>query len=156
MKKLLKFFKTYSIVFLMLLLSCNEFDNSSSFKLSETELDIQSRNKFELKPSESYLMYGKGPGQDGAINPFNNYVKASSGRMISSKDCFVTIKNTGISNFTLRIQKSNINSVVELIPIQINEMRTIELYAGYELYTDANSEEMASFEVLFKPKYTLN
>ena len=76
--------------------------------------------------------------------------------MISSKDCFVTIKNTGISNFTLRIQKSNINSVVELIPIQINEIRTIELYAGYELYTDANSEEMASFEVLFKPKYTLN
>ena len=63
---------------------------------------------------------------------------------------------TGTSNFTLRIQKSNINSVVELIPIQINEMRTIELYAGYELYTDANSEEIASFEVLFKPKYRLN
>ena len=156
MKKLFKFFTTYSIVFLMLLLSCNEFDNSSSFSLSETELDIQSRNKFELQPSESYLIFGKGPGQDGAINPFNNYIKASTGRVISSNDCFVTIKNTGTSNFTLRIQKSNINSVVELIPIQINEMRTIELYAGYELYTDANSEEIASFEVLFKPKYTLN
>ena len=156
MKKLLKFLTTYSIVFLMLLLSCKEFDNSSSFILSETDLDIQSRNKFELKPSESYLMFGKGPGQDGAINPFNNYIKASTGRVISSNDCFVTIKNTGNSNFTLRIQKSNINSVVELIPIQINEMRTIELYAGYELYTDANSEEMASFEVLFKPKNTLN
>jgi len=140
----------------MLLLSCKEFDNSSSFILSETDLDIQSRNKFVLKPSESYLMFGKGPGQDGAINPFSNYVKASSGRVISSKDCFVTIKNTGISNFTLRIQKSNVNSVVELIPIQINEVRTLELYAGYELYTDANSEEMASFEVLFKPKYSLN
>lgn len=156
MKKSHKFNLIFAVVFFMLLLSCKEFDNSSSIILSETELDIQSRNKFELKPSESYLMYGKGPGQDGAINPFNNYVKASSGRMISSKDCFVTIKNTGISNFTLRIQKSNINSVVELIPIQINEIRTIELYAGYELYTDANSEEMASFEVLFKPKYTLN
>ena len=156
MKKLLKFLTANSIVFLMLLLSCKEIDNSSSFILSETDLDIQSRNKFELKPSESYLMFGKGPGQDGAINPFSNYIKASSGRVISSKDCFFTIKNTGISNFTLRIQKSNVNSVVELIPIQINEVRTLELYAGYELYTDANSEEMASFEVLFKPKYSLN
>ena len=151
----MKRFKIQSIlliVFLLTAVSCQEFENSISRGLTETELNLQSKNKFELQPSESYLIFGKGPGQDGARNPFVKYIKANTGRIISSKDYFVTIKNTGRSNFFVRIQKSNIDLVVQTIPIKVNGVKKIELFAGYELYTDANSKDKAEFEVIFEAK----
>tara|TARA_X000000368_G_scaffold137099_1_gene107762 strand:+ start:1521 stop:1979 length:459 start_codon:yes stop_codon:yes gene_type:complete len=151
----MKLFKIQSIlllVFLLTVVSCQKFENSVSIGLTETELNLQSKNTFELQPSESYLIFGKGPGQDGAINPFAKYIKANTGRIISSKDCFVTIKNTGRGNFFVRVQKSNIDLVVETIPIKVNEVKKIELFAGYELYTDANSEDKAEFKVIFEAK----
>ena len=78
--------------------------------------------------------------------------QANTGRIISSKDCYVTIKNTGRGNFFVRVQKSNSDLVVETIPIKVNEDKKIELFAGYELYTDANSEDKAEFKVIFEAK----
>ena len=40
--------------------------------------------------------------------------QANTGRIISSKDCYVTIKNTGRGNFFVRVQKSNSDLDVEL------------------------------------------
>ena len=52
----------------------------------------------------------------------------------------------------MRVQKSNSDLVVETIPIKVNEDKKIELFAGYELYTDANSEDKAEFKVIFEAK----
>ena len=151
----MKLFKIQSIlllVFLLTVVSCQKFENSVSIGLTETELNLQSKNTFELQPSEIYLVFGKVPQRYGAINPFTKYIKANTGRIISSKDCFVTIKNTGRGNFFVRVQKSNIALVGETIPIKVNEVKKIELFARYELYTDANSEDKADFKVIFEAK----
>ncbi len=35
-----------------------------------TSIDAFTQTTFELEPSQSMLITGKGPGQDGTINPF--------------------------------------------------------------------------------------
>ena len=108
----------------------------------------QSLNKFDLEPLESYLMFGKGPGQDGAINPYAKYIKSNKGYLISSKDCYSIIENLGTSGFSIRIQKDG--RIIKTIPIKKNETKKILLDAGNELSTDASFEGRAKFKVTFE------
>ena len=52
-----------------------------------TKYDTFAQTEFELKPSQSMLMTGKGPGQDGTINPFDG------------QDCYAIVENNGKREF---------------------------------------------------------
>ena len=136
---------SYFIVLLMVFFSCTKFLENTEVELNE---EVQSLNKFDLEPLESYLMFGKGPGQDGAINPYAKYIKSNKGYLISSKDCYSIIENLGTSGFSIRIQKDG--RIIKTIPIKKNETKKILLDAGNELYTDASFEGRAKFEVTFE------
>ena len=114
----------------------------------ELNEEVQSLNKFDLEPLESYLIFGKGPGQDGAINPYAKYIKSNKGYLISSKDCYSIIENLGTSGFSIRIQKDS--KIIKTIPIEKNETKKILLDAGNELYTDASFKGRAKFKVTFE------
>ncbi|MFL3005691.1 MAG: hypothetical protein ACJZ1R_05940 [Candidatus Neomarinimicrobiota bacterium] len=114
----------------------------------ELNEEVQSLNKFDLEPLESYLMFGKGPGQDGAINPYSKYIKSNKGNLISSKDCYSIIENLGKGGFSIRIQKDD--RIIKTIPINKNETKKILLDAGNELYIDASFEGRAKFKVIFE------
>ena len=136
---------SFYIMLLMVLFCCTEFLENTEMELNE---EVQSLNKFDLEPLESYLMFGKGPGQDGAINPYAKYIKSNKGYLISSKDCFSIIENLGTSGFSIRIQKDG--RIIKTIPIKKNETKKILLDAGNELYTDASFEGRAKFKVTFE------
>ena len=136
---------SFFIILLMVLFSCTEFFENTEMELNE---EVQSLNKFDLEPLESYLMFGKGPGQDGAINPYAKYIKSNKGYLISSKDCYSIIENLGTNGFSIRIQKDG--RIIKTIPIKKNETKKILLDAGNELYTDASFEGRAKFKVTFE------
>jgi len=136
---------SFFVIFLMVFFSCTEFFENTEMELNE---EVQSLNKFDLEPLESYLMFGKGPGQDGAINPYAKYIKSNKGYLISSKDCYSIIENLGTSGFSIRIQKDG--RIIKTIPIKKNETKKILLDAGNELYTDASFEGRAKFKVTFE------
>ena len=136
---------SFFIILLMVFFSCTEFLENTEMELNE---EVQSLNKFDLEPLESYLMFGKGPGQDGAINPYAKYIKSNKGYLISSKDCYSIIENLGTSGFSIRIQKDG--RIIKTIPIKKNETKKILLDAGNELYTDASFEGRAKFKVTFE------
>ena len=136
---------SFFIILLMVLFSCTEFFENTEMELNE---EVQSLNKFDLEPLESYLIFGKGPGQDGAINPYAKYIKSNKGYLISSKDCYSIIENLGTNGFSIRIQKDG--RIIKTIPIKKNETKKILLDAGNELYTDASFEGRAKFKVTFE------
>ena len=49
---------------------------------------------FNIEANQSMLMYGKGKGQDGAINPY------------AGNDCYALIKNDGEKEMYIRIQQN--------------------------------------------------
>ena len=136
---------SFFIVLLMVFFSCTKFLENTEMELNE---EVQSLNKFDLEPLESYLIFGKGPGQDGAINPYAKYIKSDKGYLISSKDCYSIIENLGTGGFSIRIQKDG--RIIKTIPIKKNETKKILLDAGNELYTDASFEGRAKFKVTFE------
>ena len=138
-------FGLFFIVLLMVFFSCTEFFENTEMELNE---EVQLLNKFDLEPLENYLIFGKGPGQDGAINPYAKYIKSDKGYLISSKDCYSIIENLGTSGFSIRIQKDG--RIIKTIPIKKNETKKILLDAGNELYTDASFEGRAKFKVTFE------
>lgn len=98
--------------------------------------ESNAQTEFELNPSQSMLMTGKGPGQDGAINPYYG------------KECIAIVKNMGESDFLVRIQKRG--AIVEMIPVSGNETKKIKLLADHELYIDANDDQKIKLELDFK------
>ena len=100
------------------------------------QLETQAQNDFELEPGQNMLMTGKGPGQDGAINPYYG------------QDCWAIVKNTGSSDFTIRIQRGK--KLVELIPIAAGETKKVFLLKDHQLYLDSNEKEKIRTELSFK------
>lgn len=92
---------------------------------------------FELNSTQSMLMTGKGPGQDGAINPY------------SGENSIGLVKNIGKNSFQIRVQ--NNGEIIEEIDIKPKEKKEIVLLKGYELYLD--TEQKSKAIVRFK-KYT--
>ena len=94
------------------------------------------QTEFELGPSQSMLMTGKGPGQDGAINPYYG------------ENCYSIVKNIGESDFSIRIQQKG--EIIEIIPISTKEVKRIKLLKGHELYLDSNAKEKITATVDFE------
>lgn len=94
------------------------------------------QDTLELKPSQSMSIAGKGPGQDGAINPY------------LGKDSYALVENIGQTTFSIRVQKEGM--VIETIPIARGEMKKVTLLAGYELYFDTDSGGKAKAKVDFQ------
>ena len=90
--------------------------------LLNTYAYAQEENNFNLDPSTSMLMTGKGPGQDGSINPF------------AGQDCVAVVANLANTPFSVRIQQKGI--VLRTIAIEKKETKRISLGAQEELYID--------------------
>jgi hypothetical protein len=91
---------------------------------------------FELKPSQSMSITGKGVGQDAMKNPYNG------------QNCFVIVENIGEREFTIRTQQNG--EIIELIPIKKGKIKKVKLLKQFELYLDTNSNGIAKAKVEFK------
>ena len=85
---------------------------------------------FELDPSQSMIMTGKGPGQDGAINPYIN------------RRSRAVVKNIGQNGFNVRIQNKD-GKIIEDIEVPPKTTQKFVLEKGYELYLDTNKTARA-------------
>ena len=81
-------------------------------------------------PRQSMCISGKGPGQDGAINP---YLDSNSVGIV---------ENIGRNEFSMRVQKGE--DVIEIIPIGPGEKKEVDLPKGYVLYFDNDLKAKAS------------
>ncbi len=99
-------------------------------------LPAMAQNTFELEPSQSMLMTGKGPGQDAVKNPFTN------------QDCLAIVENIGEKPFSVRLQ--SMGKIVEIIEIKPHTSRKIEFLKGYELYLDTDYVTKAKVEFIEK------
>ena len=90
--------------------------------LFNTYIYAQKENNFRLDPSTSMLMTGKGPGQDGSINPY------------AGQDCVAVVANLANTPFSVRIQQKGI--LLRTIDIEKKETKRISLGAQEELYID--------------------
>lgn len=79
-------------------------------------------NTLELGSSQSMCISGKGPGQDGAINP--NWNGAS----------IAIVKNLGDERFNLRIEKDG--NIIRNIAVTGQSTKEIELAEGEVMYFD--------------------
>jgi hypothetical protein len=105
--------------------------------LSNSEVSAQV--EFELKPSQSMAITGKGPGQDAANNPYEG------------QDCLVLIENIGAVSFSARIQQKGQKNLSSK-NIAPGTSQTLNLPKGYELYLDTSKQGTAKARLLFKPK----
>ena len=80
----------------------------------------------ELDGSQSMCIAGKGPGQDGAINPY------------LGKDSFAIVENMGKNGFEVRIQVKE--DIIEIIPILPMEKKKILLLKNQVMYFDTNKD----------------
>lgn len=100
------------------------------------QFEVNAQTEFILEPSQSMIMTGKGPGQDGTINPY------------FGQDCYAIIKNIGKREFTIRVQQAG--KVIEEISILKDELKKVKLLKGHELYLDPNPEGIAKASVDYK------
>ncbi|GAA4812085.1 hypothetical protein GCM10023330_19170 [Litoribaculum gwangyangense] len=78
-------------------------------------------------------MTGKGPGQDGTINPY------------IGQNCYAIVRNIGDRQFSIRVQQDG--KIIEEISILKGELKKVKLIKGYELYLDPNPEGIAKASV---------
>ena len=98
--------------------------------------ELGAQTVFELDTEQSMIMTGKGPGQDGTINPFYG------------QDCYAIIENIGQLKFSIRVQQGN--SIIEEISILEGETKTVRLLKDYQLYLDPNPEGKTKARVDYK------
>ena len=90
----------------------------NAFAQEQTE-----NQEIALAANQSMSITGKGPGQDGTINPFYG------------QDSVAIVSNMGDNPFSVRIQKQG--KIIEEIAIEPNLEKEIFLKAGQELYFDS-------------------
>lgn len=103
------------------------------FLLLFVNLELSAQAKFKLDPRSSMLMTGKGPGQDGTINPYDG------------EDCYAIVKNIGKLPFYIRIEKKGM--LIDTFTVAKRETKKFVLLAGQELYLDPNRSGVAKAEV---------
>ena len=101
--------------------------------------DAAAQVEFELKPSQSMCITGKGPGQDAANNPFEG------------EDCLVLVKNIGTLRFAVRTQQKGQNNL-KTQNVDPDTTKTILLPKGHELYLDTNNQGMAKASLSFRKR----
>ena len=100
--------------------------------------NLFAQTEFELDPRQSMLMTGKGPGQDGTINPYDG------------EDCYAIVENTGKTSFSIRIQQKG--KIIKTIDISGGETKKFVLLKDHELYLDPNEKKMAYARVDYAKK----
>jgi hypothetical protein len=101
-----------------------------------TQFETFAQAEFELKPSQSMSITGKGAGQDATKNPFDG------------QNCFAIVENIGKNAFSIRTQQDG--KIIETIPIQKGEVKKVKLLQGCELYLDTNANGKAKAKVEFE------
>lgn len=96
-------------------------------------IHLNAQTEFELDPNQSMLMTGKGPGQDGTINPY------------AGEDCYAIVRNLGEVAFSIRIQQKG--EILATIPVGGRETKKVKLLVGQELYLDPETDQMARASV---------
>jgi len=94
------------------------------------------QTKFVLEPSQSMLMTGKGPGQDGTINPF------------TGEDCYAIVENIDKKPFSIRVQQKG--KIIDTIIILKGEIKKLILLKEHELYLDSNSKDKVKARVSYE------
>ncbi|NNM09644.1 MAG: hypothetical protein HKO61_10755 [Flavobacteriaceae bacterium] len=102
--------KTISVILLLLLFS---------------SYDLYAQDIIELNSSQSMCIAGKGPGQDGAINPYMD------------SDSVAIVENMGKNVFSVRIQTKG-EEIVKIIPITPKETKELSLTKDQVLYFDSD------------------
>ncbi|WP_345276754.1 hypothetical protein [Litoribaculum gwangyangense] len=97
------------------------------------QFEVTAQTEFILEPSQSMIMTGKGPGQDGTINPY------------IGQNCYAIVRNIGDRQFSIRVQQDG--KIIEEISILKGELKKVKLIKGYELYLDPNPEGIAKASV---------
>jgi hypothetical protein len=105
-----------------------------SILLLVLQFDAAAQSIFELRPSQSMSITGKGQGQDAAINPYSN------------ENSVGIIENIGENSFVIRVQNAGV--VIKMISINPMETKEVSLFQGYELYLDSDLQARA--KVTFK------
>jgi hypothetical protein len=103
--------------------------------LATITTSAQKENRFKLDPSTNMLMTGKGPGQDGSINPF------------AGQDCVAVVENLAKAPFSVRIQQNGV--VLKTIEIGAKETKQIDLKGSEELYIDTQ-QKTTRFTINYK------
>ncbi|TCK68796.1 hypothetical protein DFQ05_0306 [Winogradskyella wandonensis] len=93
---------------------------------------INSQTVLNLEPIQSMCIAGKGPGQDGAINPY------------LGKDCISIVENIGKNDFSIRIQEEG--KIIKTIAIKPQEKKNIPLLKGQVLYFDTEKSAIAKVD----------
>ena len=101
-----------------------------------TQYETFAQAEFELKPSQSMSITGKGPGQDATKNPYDG------------QNCYAIVENIGKGEFSIRTQQNG--KIIESIPIKKGVIKKVKLLKGYELYLDTNSKGKAKAKVEFE------
>ena len=97
----------------------------------------QAQTSFDFEPGQCMLMTGKGPGQDGTINPYYG------------EECIAVVENIGNCLFYIRIESKGISIERELKVLQ-GETKEIRLLKGHELYIDGNLKNEAQARVSYR------
>jgi hypothetical protein len=92
--------------------------------------------EFELEPSQSMSITGKGLGQDATKNPYDG------------QNCVAIVENIGKREFSIRTQQNG--KMIETIPITRGEIVRVNLPKEYELYLDTNAQGKAKAKVEFE------
>lgn len=87
---------------------------------------------FDLDPSQSMSITGKGIGQDATENPY------------SGSDCYAIVENIGKNEFSVRIQEKG--KIIETVSIKKGKVKKIKLLKGYELYLDSELKGKAKID----------
>lgn len=95
------------------------------FVLGSTFSCRTTENVFILDGNQSMLMYGKGEGQDAAINPYEG------------RDCQAVVKNLSKSEISVRIQDKK--GKYQSYPVKPGQREVIDLPKGYEIYLDSET-----------------
>ncbi|QHI38773.1 hypothetical protein IMCC3317_41730 [Kordia antarctica] len=87
---------------------------------------------FELEPSQSMIITGKGAGQDAAVNPYKD------GNSIA------IVKNLGKNIFTIRIEYQG--KITRTRVLEADKATMIPLRQGSELYLDSDLKAKAKID----------
>ena len=100
------------------------------------QFSLSAQTEFVLDPYQSMLMTGKGPGQDGTINPYDG------------KDCYAIIENIGERAFYVRVQKGE--TILQELTVNAGTLNKVKLLAGNALYLDPNPKGIAKARVSYE------
>lgn len=98
--------------------------------------EVCAQTSFELSPNQSMLLYGKGPGQDATINPYNG------------QDCYAIVENFGEVPFTVRIQQQK--TIIDIIALPAKTTKKILLLQGHALNLDPASKAVTKARVWYE------